>query len=198
MLRRLTRSNARRGSGRRSGSGTPVERSNTNRLGRIVTERYRNDPRGRLVSRTYVPLRPRASIVPVRASACHASLTVVGLVPRVEASSRTVGSRTPTGSAPVRIKRPIDVEMPRALRSTICVARSSTEPIRGASMRDYLSFLQVCTSNKHFHRVLRRQATAPGAKALPSQEHGCMCMYAYSSSRKGLKWNGQSSPTAPS
>ena len=52
--------------------------------------------------RTNVPCRPRASIAPTDVSVCHASLTVVGDTPRAFDSSRTVGSRLPTGEIAAR------------------------------------------------------------------------------------------------
>jgi hypothetical protein len=55
-------------------------------------------------------------MAPTSARLRQASLTVVGETPRRRDSSRTVGSRVPTGSDPAVIIRPITLAMRRALR----------------------------------------------------------------------------------
>ena len=57
-------------------------------------------------------------MAPTSARLRHASLTVVGETPSRRDSSRTVGSRVPTGSAPDVIIRPMPEAMRRAPRAS--------------------------------------------------------------------------------
>src|SRR5690606_16991067 len=74
---------------------------------------------GEVGSLTMVPLRPRVTIAPVAARLRHASDTVVGEMSRVLASSRTVGSRVPTGIASEVISRPIVAATRWAMRGLL-------------------------------------------------------------------------------
>ena len=108
--RGATRRSAGPRSGSSAGSGLPESRSRTP-AGTIGRPRGDGGTRGAML----VPSRPAPATSPRRRSSRYAEATVAVLMPRCEASDRTVGRRVPAVRSPSRI--------PRSMLSAISEAR---------------------------------------------------------------------------
>ncbi|GIE04999.1 hypothetical protein Adu01nite_63490 [Paractinoplanes durhamensis] len=90
-----------------------------------------------------MPERPRVWMAPARVRLRQASLTVVGLTPSSRATSRTVGSRVPTGRLPALTRRPTAAAIPLALRSSTAPVISS---IKFAFPKHFVTYEQLSGS----------------------------------------------------